>query len=99
MSDLEEISNDTWITEEYRIRDHVIARLRLDQPQPTYIVGDRAFDNIVRRLGLPIGHAIGHAARDGSRVAFVDYNFGTSTARIFAGGPKILDGVIEVIEP
>lgn len=45
---------------------------------------------------------IDHANVDGSRAPYVDYAFyafGTSTARIFAGGPKILDGAIEVVEP
>lgn len=108
MSDLHPIDNTSVEylnrVEEERIRDHAIARRRLDQRVPVYRIGDRAFDYVARRLGQrpELGVRIQHGPLPGTgistRVAFIDYNFGTTTARIFAGGPKIEDGIIEVIE-
>lgn len=95
MTTLHPMDDDPCSTLESRIRDHCIQRARLDQPHPMYRVGDRDFDNIVRRLALPIAHG---PATWSKRAPYVDYAFGTSTARIFAGGPLIPDLKIEVIE-
>jgi len=88
--------NDMCETHEARIQKHCIARLRRDQPQPAYVIGDVAFEHAVRRLALPIQH--GPMPGTGARTPLVDYAFGTTTARIFAGGPFMPDGHVEVIE-
>lgn len=94
--ELEPISFDFSVQPEERIQMHCIARARLNQQQATYRVGDYAFDRIARRLRLPIKH-------DADR-PYMDYDFGTTVARIYAGGLLIDDGVIvvediQVIEP
>jgi len=88
---LEPISTDPCLYPEERIIDHTIARARLRQPRPAYRIGDRGFDGLVRRRQLSIGHdAVG---------PYVELGFGTTVARVYAGGPLIDDYAIEVIEP
>ena len=95
MNLLEPIIEAVWELAEDRIRWHCIKRARLEQPQPVYRMGDVDFDNLVNRLALPIAHG---PAPWSKRAPYVDYAFGTTTARIFAGGPLIPDGKVEVVE-
>lgn len=97
MSELLPITKDMCSNPETIIRDHCIARLRLAQPQPVYTIGDRCFDGIVRRLGARIEYGLA-PGMGALRVPYIDYAFGTTTARIFAGGPLMEDYVVGTVE-
>lgn len=99
MSDILKLVADCFSFPEENIVVHAINRLRLGQPQPTYAIGDIDWTRMVRRCRAEHGFALGYANVDGSRVPYADLAIGQTTARVFAGGPKLLDGQIEVIEP
>jgi hypothetical protein len=86
------ITQDLFVTPEYRIQRHAIARLRLGQPIPDYRVNDVDFDAIVARTRIRIDRSAA-----GEVVARMD--FGTTTARILAGGGEPADGHVELVEP
>ncbi len=84
---------DVTCTPEYSIKRHVIARLRLGQPQPESMISDLDFDNMVSRQRVKVERTLAPLR------VWVDLEFGASTARIYAGGPLIPEMTIEVIEP
>jgi len=78
-------------TTEAAVMDDCIRRAMGDCAQAVgYRVGDREFAEMVRRLRLPI-------QRVGGRV-FIDYDFGTTTARVYANGLTQPWHIIEVEE-
>ena len=86
-----EINVNDGRTFESAIMDDCIERAIAGRPQAAgYRIGDKEFAYMVRRLGLPI-------QRIGGRV-FIDYDFGTTTARIYANGPTQPWHIIEVEE-
>lgn len=90
------ILDDIWSTPEHRIRRHAIERLRKGEQLPLYRINDLDFDCMVARLAIPIDRG---KDLEGAIRAFVDWNFGTTIVRIYAGGASPTDGHVELIEP
>jgi hypothetical protein len=87
--------DDPHVYPERNIRSHAVARLRADQPLPAYRVSDGDFDDLHFRLGdARRTFALG---RD-DQGPFIAYTFGTTTVRVYAGGPKQEPNTVEVIE-
>lgn len=96
MSELLPMDTDWSSVPEYRIKRHSIARARSGQMRPCYMVGDLDFDHMVMRINADIKHApLPGADRP---TAYIEIGFGTSCARVFAGGPLMPDFSIEVLD-
>jgi hypothetical protein len=90
------MDNDFCSCVETRIKRHSVARARLGQMRPAYVVGDLDFDHAVMRINADVKRA--QRPDTGAPTAYFEIGFGTSVVRVFAGGPLIPDGKIEVID-
>jgi hypothetical protein len=82
-------------TADFRILEHAVACRRLDYPVPVYRIGDMDFDQVARGLKVQIRHGPGPT---GPREPYIELEFGTTTARVYAAGPVLDWPKIEAVD-